>query len=1073
MKKLFTLLAACLVMAIPASAAVFQKTLLSETFALCSQGSIETPTTENIYDAATGEISSQYLTTSGWKFVTQSGTPATGFLTQGGGAAYVEGGGYATMLQSPTIKWAGSTDGMVTVTFEVLTSNAENTDMMFEMRTSSTGKKQKMVTLVPGEWQTISLTYNAPGDEGNVRIDGGDDPYFIRNLVVSSNVEAPDYSGSYDFTSTLSVINEKSWTSFAIADFTFSVEPNTGEDAATYPYILKNFLPYNMPTGKAPHDLKAFYGGDGSLVIQGGCDPAHYVYGESNESAHLCIFDTNGYAGGNGQIVLSKTETGYTVTNGFVAVQHSKYDFGFMKDDTPTDIVRYTNVAITRAKPAGIDEVIGTYYVKGTRNAESLVDLSSPKSWKFVDGEGSFTVELNEGDDAVQYPLIIKGFLGTPEFAVKDIKAHYADGVISIPQGKNVALYGSNPRAFLCTTTADTKDYTATEEDIVLEAAADEGLVPSATVAVGYHEDGIALFGIPDTDEVAYIYSSLVFSREPFITPEADTETLYFTAEQLREEVANIGQALIGILNVTTTGDKYINGAAQTERASADGTLAGVRAPQEAEYIEVLPAEGGYYLRQHSAEGGQGYLACAATGNFSITDQAGANIWTILGPDEEGYGEVSNFDDIYSDIAAEVNPNMVRFISNGQYLNGQAFGATGGLRGGTGAWSFNYVRNANYAEAVNYRPALEEAIAAGKEALEEHLLDEPFVTVKGEGLITTSDQFASEYADSDEGKDFGALIDNEPSTFWHTDWHGSAPEGAHSFDVSLPENTLTSLAVVYTGRLNQNNCSPIVMTVYGKNEGEDWEVITTLTQEDGLGAYAGQGRTKDVDALTGGFTFQTEKVYTNFRFEAHAVWADAGLWTDIDGFEMPEGAKANDEKCFNYSEFQMYEAETYKYDIDPEVAAALEAAVTEGKALLNDETVADDDAQLQTATEAINAAIEAVEGAQKVVFTYTIAIEGAAEGGAIIDGEECVDGMEITGLVEITAENVTPVEVEGYEAVVTVENGVITVTYTQTTGINAIATDAKNAAIFNLQGQRLNAAGRGLNVVNGKVVLKK
>ncbi len=179
-----------------------------------------------------------------------------------------------------------------------------------------------------------------------------------------------------------------------------------------------------------------------------------------------------------------------------------------------------------------------------------------------------------------------------------------------------------------------------------------------------------------------------------------DTETLYFTAEQLRNEVANIGQALIGILNVTTTGDKYINGAAQTEHASADGTLAGVRAPQETEYIEVLPAEGGYYLRQHSAEEGQGYLACAATGNFSITDQAGANIWTILGPDEEGYGEVSNFDDIYSDIAAEVNPNMVRFISNGQYLNGQAFGATGGLRGGTGAWSFNYVRNANYEEAT-------------------------------------------------------------------------------------------------------------------------------------------------------------------------------------------------------------------------------------------------------------------------------------------------------------------------------------------------------------------------------------
>ena len=176
----------------------------------------------------------------------------------------------------------------------------------------------------------------------------------------------------------------------------------------------------------------------------------------------------------------------------------------------------------------------------------------------------------------------------------------------------------------------------------------------------------------------------------------ADTETMYFTAEQLRNEVLNIGHALIGILGVTTTGDKYINGSTQTERASADGTLAGVRAPEEAEYIEVLPADGGYYLRQHSAEEGQGYLACAAGGNFSITDQAGANVWTIVGPDEEGYGDVSGYDDIYSDIAKELNPNMVRFISQGQYLNGQTFGQTGGLRGGTGAWSFNYVRNANY-----------------------------------------------------------------------------------------------------------------------------------------------------------------------------------------------------------------------------------------------------------------------------------------------------------------------------------------------------------------------------------------
>lgn len=556
-----------------------------------------------------------------------------------------------------------------------------------------------------------------------------------------------------------------------------------------------------------------------------------------------------------------------------------------------------------------------------------------------------------------------------------------------------------------------------------------------------------------------------------------DTETKYFTAEQLRAEVANVGQALIGVLNVTTTADKYVTETLRSSAASADGTLAGVRAPQEEEVFEVLAVEGGYVLRHHNAAEGEGYLGL--NGNtFAAADQAGATVWTILGPDEEGYGTVSGFDDMYPDIAAELNPNMVRFITQGQYLNGQNFENIGGIRGGTGAWSFNYVRNANYVEPANYRPALEEAITAGEEALEKHLLDEPVVTVKGEGLIKSADQFASEYADSDEGKDFGALIDEEPTTYWHTDWHGTAPEGAHSFDVNLPENTITSFAVTYTGRYNQNNCSPIVMTIYGKNEGGEWETITTLTQEDGLGANAGQGRSSDVDALSGTFNFQTEKAYTDFRFEAHAVWADAGLWTDIEDFEYPEGAKANDEACFNYSEFQMYEAVIYKYDIDPAIAAALEAAVAEGKALYNDETIASDDAQLQAATDAINEAVEAVENAEIIIVTthtYTIKFVNAPADGAYlqIDGNWYSEGETVESETELTAEDITVSCDPAYTYEISVENGVITVTFAQAVGINGLTTDGKNATIYNLQGQRINAAGRGLNVVNGKVVLKK
>ena len=188
-----------------------------------------------------------------------------------------------------------------------------------------------------------------------------------------------------------------------------------------------------------------------------------------------------------------------------------------------------------------------------------------------------------------------------------------------------------------------------------------------------------------------------------FMAP-ANISTKYYTAPQLRAEADN-GTALIGILGVTTSGDKYINGAYATRTASTERTLATVTAPQSNEILEVIPTEGGYYLRRHDATGDAGYLACEASGNFTVGNQASATVWAILGPDEEGYGTIANYEALYADIAAEPNEHMIRFIAHNQYLNGQGGihgspnpNAKGGLRPGTGAWSFNYAYNANYSE---------------------------------------------------------------------------------------------------------------------------------------------------------------------------------------------------------------------------------------------------------------------------------------------------------------------------------------------------------------------------------------
>lgn len=192
---------------------------------------------------------------------------------------------------------------------------------------------------------------------------------------------------------------------------------------------------------------------------------------------------------------------------------------------------------------------------------------------------------------------------------------------------------------------------------------------------------------------------TLVVEGAAPVVPEYNTTTKFFTAPELRAEADATGKAFIGIAGVTTTANKYINGKAYNGvLASEEGTLAGLRAPQEDEVLEVIATEGGYLLRQADAAEGEGYLKCAAGGNFTTSVAADANVWSILGPGEDGYGDITGWDDLYSDIDKSYNENMVRFISNGQYLNGQNRDGVGGLRGGKGAWSFNYVYNANYTE---------------------------------------------------------------------------------------------------------------------------------------------------------------------------------------------------------------------------------------------------------------------------------------------------------------------------------------------------------------------------------------
>ena len=184
------------------------------------------------------------------------------------------------------------------------------------------------------------------------------------------------------------------------------------------------------------------------------------------------------------------------------------------------------------------------------------------------------------------------------------------------------------------------------------------------------------------------------------VATDYDTTTLYFTAQQLRNEAAK-GMARVGIFSVGGSGNNFITGTKPVSVVSESRLLSEARPPSDAEILQVIPTDGGYLLRLESAKEEESYLSCPADGDFSLSTKSAANVWQIVGPSEQGYGTVSNFSGMFSDIPAKLNEYMLRFISHGQYMNGQSQGAIGGLRSGTGAWSFNYVYNANYKTTDN------------------------------------------------------------------------------------------------------------------------------------------------------------------------------------------------------------------------------------------------------------------------------------------------------------------------------------------------------------------------------------
>lgn len=65
----------------------------------------------------------------------------------------------------------------------------------------------------------------------------------------------------------------------------------------------------------------------------------------------------------------------------------------------------------------------------------------------------------------------------------------------------------------------------------------------------------------------------------------------------------------------------------------------------------------------------------------------------------------------------------------------------------------------------------------------------------GDPLINNESQLSSNASDEVEGKEIGNLIDGNPETFWHSDWHGKVTD-PHYLQVELTEPISTGYLVM-------------------------------------------------------------------------------------------------------------------------------------------------------------------------------------------------------------------------------------------------------------------------------------
>ena len=149
------------------------------------------------------------------------------------------------------------------------------------------------------------------------------------------------------------------------------------------------------------------------------------------------------------------------------------------------------------------------------------------------------------------------------------------------------------------------------------------------------------------------------------------------------------------------------------------------------------------------------------------------------------------------------------------------------------------------------------------------------------GLVTDASKFSSNAPEPNEGS-FGALIDGEYTSFFHSAWSYNI-EGAHHLqaEVSKP---VESFFFFFKKRSQNNNNRPTDVTILGSNDGEAFTEITTIST--GF----------PVDASDLAYTsavITAQEAYKHFRFVVNATNSSSTFFTFSEFYLLPADKAAD------------------------------------------------------------------------------------------------------------------------------------------------------------------------------------